>query len=186
MGTCFSQPTPAMAETEVCDVQDLAVGEIKEFTVFGEKQCIVVKDESGSINAVSNKCTHYGANLAKGSYANGTVRCPWHGACFSMATGDIEDFPGLDSLHKFEVDVTPEGKVKIRGNPAAISGPRRQKRLCQRNPESDQVIIVVGGGGAGQVGIKSFQHHPTLIQQLFRLRWKLYVKMATSADASSL
>lgn len=34
---------------------------------------------------------------------NGRVRCPWHGACFDVATGDIEDYPGLDSLPKFNV-----------------------------------------------------------------------------------
>jgi len=31
------------------------------------------------------------------------VRCPWHGACFSIKSGDIEDFPGLDSIPKFDV-----------------------------------------------------------------------------------
>ena len=38
-----------------------------------------------------------------GVYCNGRVRCPWHGACFNIKTGDIEDFPGLDSLHSFKV-----------------------------------------------------------------------------------
>ena len=37
---------------------------------------------------------------------NGRVRCPWHGACFDLATGDIEDFPGLDSLQSFDVSLT--------------------------------------------------------------------------------
>jgi len=39
----------------------------------------------------------------KGVFCGGLVRCPWHGACFSVKTGDIEDFPGLDSLPKFDV-----------------------------------------------------------------------------------
>ena len=49
------------------------------------------------------QCTHYGAPLSKGSYCNGRVRCPWHGAQFAVRNGDIEDFPGLDSLPSFEV-----------------------------------------------------------------------------------
>lgn len=41
--------------------------------------------------------------LATGVLSKGHVRCPWHGACFNIATGDIEDFPGLDSLPTFQV-----------------------------------------------------------------------------------
>ena len=41
-----------------------------------------------------------------GAMCNGRVRCPWHGACFDLATGDIEDFPGLDSLQSFDVSLT--------------------------------------------------------------------------------
>lgn len=41
--------------------------------------------------------------LLLGVYANGRLRCPNHGACFNVETGDIEDYPGLDSLPKFGV-----------------------------------------------------------------------------------
>ena len=59
--------------------------------------------ENGQYFAVGHKCTHYGAPLNTGHLSNGRVRCPWHGACFNIRTGDIEDFPGLDSIPKFEV-----------------------------------------------------------------------------------
>jgi len=42
-------------------------------------------------------------HVAVGALCKGRVRCPWHGACFNLATGDIEDFPGLDSLQPYEV-----------------------------------------------------------------------------------
>ena len=67
-----------------------------------EERALLIRQE-GRLHAVSNKCTHYGAPLVKGCLGNGRVRCPWHGACFNINTGDIEDFPGLDSLQKFEV-----------------------------------------------------------------------------------
>lgn len=41
--------------------------------------------------------------LCAGVLSKGRVRCPWHGACFNIGTGDIEDFPGLDSLPRFQV-----------------------------------------------------------------------------------
>lgn len=47
-------------------------------------------------------------NLCSGALANGRVRCPWHGACFNIRTGDIEDFPGLDSVQKFDVSSLPK------------------------------------------------------------------------------
>ena len=46
---------------------------------------------------------HYISVLFSGALCNGHVRCPWHGACFNIRTGDIEDFPGLDSVPKFQV-----------------------------------------------------------------------------------
>ena len=45
--------------------------------------------------ALGAHCTHYGAPLVRDAYdRSGTVRCPRHGACFNIVTGDIEDFPG--------------------------------------------------------------------------------------------
>lgn len=43
-------------------------------------------------------------SINPGVLSKGHVRCPWHGACFNIATGDIEDFPGLDSLPTFQVN----------------------------------------------------------------------------------
>jgi len=50
-----------------------------------------------------------------GVLSRGRVRCPWHGACFNISTGDLEDFPGLDSLHKFQVKIEKE-KVYVRAS----------------------------------------------------------------------
>lgn len=49
-------------------------------------------------------------SVITGVLSKGHVRCPWHGACFNIATGDIEDFPGLDSLPTFQVTF-PAGAV---------------------------------------------------------------------------
>lgn len=31
------------------------------------------------------------------------LHSPWHGACFDVCSGDIEDAPGLNSLQTFKV-----------------------------------------------------------------------------------
>lgn len=54
--------------------------------------------------ATSHLCPHYKAPLAKGTLSSdGRVMCPWHGACFRVQTGDIEDAPSFDSLESFNV-----------------------------------------------------------------------------------
>ena len=51
----------------------------------------------GKFFATGHVCTHYNMPLVKGVLAeDGRVTCPYHGACFNVASGDIEDAPGLD------------------------------------------------------------------------------------------
>lgn len=73
--------------------------------------------------ATSHLCPHYKAPLAKGVLAvNGdkaTVTCPWHGACFDVKTGDIEDAPSIDCLQSYKVEITGEN-IKIVADPAGI------------------------------------------------------------------
>ena len=69
---------------------------------IGDSKALVVK-QNGELSAIGHKCTHYGAPLVKGYLGNGRVRCPWHGACFNIKSGDIEEFPGLDSVPCFQV-----------------------------------------------------------------------------------
>merc|ERR1719346_59722 len=86
------------------------------------KSLLMVKHH-GEIRALSSKCTHYGAPLVKGSFCQGIIRCPWHGACFNATTGDIEDFPGLDSLKKYDVEVKNE-QVFVLGPPSSVKSNR--------------------------------------------------------------
>lgn len=82
--------------------------------------------------ALGSKCPHHGAPLSKGNPGSGQggeavsgrsalitqlwggfsiagvlkrerLRCPWHGACFNIKTGDIEEYPSLDCLPCFKV-----------------------------------------------------------------------------------
>uniref|UniRef100_A0A8C2Z320 AIF family member 3 n=1 Tax=Cyclopterus lumpus TaxID=8103 RepID=A0A8C2Z320_CYCLU len=88
-------------EASVCHVKDLENGQMREVDL-GSGRALLIK-EHGEFSAMAHKCPHYGAPLVKGVLSKGHVRCPWHGACFNIATGDLEDFPGLDSLPTFQV-----------------------------------------------------------------------------------
>lgn len=82
-------------------------------------------------SALGSRCPHYGVPLSKGSAYGGQwgeailggklspsgwgggsiagvlrghrLRCPWHGSCFNIRTGDIEEYPSLDCLPCFKV-----------------------------------------------------------------------------------
>ena len=70
-----------IVEEVVCRAEEVEEGGTKEVELEGEKLLLVRQD--GLLTALSGKCTHYGAPLVKGSFGEGIVRCPWHGACFS-------------------------------------------------------------------------------------------------------
>lgn len=100
-------------EAVVCKESDLKENEMKVFDIGEEGKVLLVK-QKGELNALGTKCTHYGAPLVSGALGDGRLRCQWHGACFNIKTGDIEDFPGFDSLPCYQVTVTEKGEVKVR------------------------------------------------------------------------
>uniref|UniRef100_A0A8C1R1R3 Apoptosis inducing factor mitochondria associated 5 n=1 Tax=Cyprinus carpio TaxID=7962 RepID=A0A8C1R1R3_CYPCA len=63
----------------------------------GDHNVLLVRCD-GVYSAISNQCTHYGAPLSKGVLSGQRVRCPWHGSCFNVKTGDLEEYPGIDCL----------------------------------------------------------------------------------------
>lgn len=112
---------------------------------------VLVLRFNGQVHVMSPKCTHYGAPLKLGVVTpDGRITCPWHGACFSIDSGDVEDAPAPNALNKFEVIEKNDG-VYIRGEEKAI-------RFGQRDPVlkcsvSDPHKVVVVGGGSGTLGL---------------------------------
>lgn len=140
--------TPVTMATEkveavVCNADELKSGEMKEVDVGGVGTALLVR-EGENYYAIGPKCSHYGAPLAKGVLCNGRVRCPWHGACFNVKNGDIEEFPGLDSVPSYKVEVA-NGKVKIQADKASLSNTKRQRSMCKAAAGNKNVLIIGGG-----------------------------------------
>jgi len=53
---------------------------------------VLVSEFEGKMYAYGSKCPHYGAPLVRGALMDGMVRCPWHGACFDIRTGQDSIF----------------------------------------------------------------------------------------------
>ncbi|XP_063820339.1 apoptosis-inducing factor 3 isoform X4 [Pseudophryne corroboree] len=142
-----------VVEASVCHVKDLENGQMREVDL-GCGKALLIK-QNGEYYAMGHKCPHYGAPLVKGVLSRGRVRCPWHGACFNIATGDIEDFPGLDGLPKFQVKIEKE-RVYIRASKQALQSQRRTKVMAKCLTLSNYStaitnILIIGAGPAGLV-----------------------------------
>lgn len=105
-------PVNRKQKSLLCKKDELSRGEMKEI-ILQEKdhRLLLVRNEDDSYCAFGHKCPHYGAPLVDGIMQNGRIRCSRHGACFNSKTGDIEDFPGLDSLPKYQVSIEGDDVV---------------------------------------------------------------------------
>ncbi|TKA33355.1 hypothetical protein B0A50_00908 [Salinomyces thailandicus] len=128
---------------------DLKNGQKQEVEVEGiEGGKVVLVKIDNEVHALNANCTHYGAPLVKGVVTgDGRLTCPWHGACFSIKTGDVEDAPALDPLHKFDV-ISKDGGVYIKGQEKQIKDGRRFLSIKAKASGNEKVVIVGRGSGA--------------------------------------
>ncbi|XP_029111504.1 apoptosis inducing factor mitochondria associated 4 [Scleropages formosus] len=140
--------TEEVLTEEVCHESDLQEGQMMEVEV-GQHKVLLVRS-GGVYSAIGNSCTHYGAPLSKGALSGGRVRCPWHGACFNVKTGDIEEYPGLDCVAHHKVTIE-NNKVYVSAKIKSLKQPKRVKAMGRRVPAITHTVLLVGGGPAALV-----------------------------------
>uniref|UniRef100_A0A0A9WCY1 Apoptosis-inducing factor 3 n=2 Tax=Lygus hesperus TaxID=30085 RepID=A0A0A9WCY1_LYGHE len=148
---CKDRSNGEFVEGIVCKASDIPENGMQVVNLDSEENKILVVKQNGQICAMGTKCSHYGAPLVNGALGNGRVRCPWHGACFNIKTGDIEDFPGLDSVPTYQVEVTPSGDVKVKARKSDLTAQKRLKQMAKRDPNNNNTFVIVGSGAAGLV-----------------------------------
>ena len=94
------------------------------------------------IFSISPHCTHYHGPLADGLVVDGTIRCPWHHACFDLRSGEALRAPAFEPLTCWRVE-EEEGRIFVREK---LPGPSPKPRGTGRAPGK---IVIVGGGAAG-------------------------------------
>ncbi|XP_065576723.1 apoptosis-inducing factor 3-like isoform X2 [Artemia franciscana] len=140
-------PEEASLQTFKIKKVDLNENEMKTLKLDDETEIVVVRT-SGKLHAIGSKCPHYGGPLGKGSICDGKVRCPWHGASFSLETGDVEDYPSIDGIAKFPIEETSDHFI-IKGNLKDLRTTGVVKPLSKEDKSSNLKVIIVGGGAAG-------------------------------------
>lgn len=102
-----------------------------------DDQPVLLVRAGQQIRAVAATCTHYGGPLAEGIIVDGEIRCPWHHACFDLATGRPHG-PAITPLACWEV-IVEQGRIRVGAQRApegkTVTGPER--------------VVIVGGGAAG-------------------------------------
>jgi nitrite reductase/ring-hydroxylating ferredoxin subunit len=114
-------------ETHVGRVSELESGRVVGAGAWA------VGNAAGKCFAVSRRCRHLGADLAKGSIdRGGCLVCPWHGARYDVETGRMvrgpqgifAHVPALGAANKLLTRVVPlrRGKVEERDGTLYASG----------------------------------------------------------------
>lgn len=140
-------------EITVAAAGELKDGEMKQLEAGGTN--ILLARVNGQYHAVGATCPHYGAPLAEGALSGERIICPWHHACFNVATGDLEEPPALDALPRYEVRVENENVI-VR-LPAEATD-RRTPPMTKPDPAADtRLFVILGGGAAGYAAAQTLR-----------------------------
>jgi nitrite reductase/ring-hydroxylating ferredoxin subunit/uncharacterized membrane protein len=104
----FSPPedfVPVLAEDE------LPENELKRVTASGMPVLLVRRGER--IYAIGEICAHLGGPLSEGKLEDTSVRCPWHGSCFSLADGRVIEGPSVHAQPVLDVRIR-NGQIEVR------------------------------------------------------------------------
>ena len=130
-----SQAPPEGPDLRV-GIADAALGDAPVVGHVGGEPVLLVR-RGGEVFAVGATCTHYGAPLADGIVEDGQIRCPWHHACFDLATGEPRG-PAIAKL--------PCWDVVLEGDVLRVGARREPAVPPARGPDR---VAIVGGGAAG-------------------------------------
>jgi nitrite reductase/ring-hydroxylating ferredoxin subunit len=93
----------------------------------GEDRVFVWRN-GNSLKAYSANCPHLGAPLSEGIVVGATIRCPWHHACFDLATGEAIAAPAFDALLEYPVTFEGSRRPTQFASSAGVAGYRYSQR----------------------------------------------------------
>ncbi|CAF2584587.1 unnamed protein product [Rotaria sp. Silwood2] len=135
---------------ELCAVNDLSNGQMKEFEIKTSlvNTSVLLIRQDNKFYAYSSKCCHYKLPLVKGVLINNHLRCFAHGACFRVDTGDIEDHPGHGNLLKYNVEIV-DNQVVLVAQIQDLEKLERTKIPDNLVIEEKPVVAIIGAGAGG-------------------------------------
>src|SRR3954447_25727658 len=107
----------------------------------GDQDVLLVRS-GPEIFAIDAYCSHYHGPLAEGLVVGGSIRCPWHHACFDLRSGEATRAPALSPLAVWQVE-HDGNRILVRQK---REQPKPRRTAAVAAPEK---IVIVGGGAAG-------------------------------------
>lgn len=93
-----------MADTVVvATIDELPVGAAKQVEVGGKT--IALFNVGGSYFAIDDTCPHRDGPLSEGVLEGNVITCPWHGAKFSVLTGEVIEGPASAGVCSYRIRV---------------------------------------------------------------------------------
>src|SRR5689334_13264171 len=83
-------------------VESKAVIEGVPLLGHSDGEAVVLVRAGDTVHAIAATCSHYGGPLAEGRVFDGAIHCPWHHACFDLATGRAHG-PALSAIACYDV-----------------------------------------------------------------------------------
>ena len=96
---------PVLAETE------LPENELKRVTA--NRMPVLLMRRGERIYAIGETCAHLGGPLSEGKLEDTSVRCPWHGSCFSLEDGRVLEGPSVHAQPVLDVRIH-NGQIEVR------------------------------------------------------------------------
>ena len=124
--------------------QGVALSDFSGETLLGHvgDQDVLLVRSGPEIFAIDAHCSHYHGPLAEGLVVGGSIRCPWHHACFDLRTGEAKRAPALTPLAVWQVD--------HEGDRIFVRRKREPQKPRGKGPvDAPGKIVIVGGGAAG-------------------------------------
>ena len=129
-------------------------------------EAVLLARHGGQLFAVGATCSHYGAPLAEGIVAHGTIRCPWHHAAFDLGTGEALRAPARSDLPCWSV-IASNGVVRVSRKreptgdfalaPDAASQRASGVPAAPRGPGWPESVVILGGGAAGLLAAETLR-----------------------------
>jgi NADPH-dependent 2,4-dienoyl-CoA reductase/sulfur reductase-like enzyme/nitrite reductase/ring-hydroxylating ferredoxin subunit len=111
-------------------------------------EAVILVRRGNDVFATGASCSHYGGPLAEGIVVGGTIRCPWHHACFDLRTGEATRAPALSAIPCYAV---------VRQGSRVLVGTRKDVPRRALEAAAPASVVVVGAGPAGAAAVEALR-----------------------------